>query len=339
MRNLSFFEIGVEERLKGNQLLKLAELIDWKKIGKELKHVHIRDESGAPGMSGYDKLKMYKAILLGQWHSLSDAKLEEALKVRLDFMNFVGLEIGERVPDETTICRFRNKLIERGIDQRLLIAINRELERLGLKIEKAAAAVVDATIIESAARPKRIIEMVIDREEEKVEAHMAEIIESADKDARWLKKGKRSYYGYKGFACTDSEDGYITKVDVTPANKAEVSYFEEFTTEIEATRILSDKGNASKHNRSVLKKRGIKDGIMIKAGKNKELRWTQRLFNRLISKQRFIIEQCFGTLKRKFQMHRASYLGLRKVAGQLRFKAMCFNLNKALNKVVLFTPA
>jgi IS5 family transposase len=78
MSTLSFFEIGVEERLKGNKLLALGELINWRGILKILNRVHRRDESQAAGKLGYDKLMMFKSILLGQWHSLSDPKLEEA---------------------------------------------------------------------------------------------------------------------------------------------------------------------------------------------------------------------------------------------------------------------
>jgi IS5 family transposase len=330
----SFFEIGVEERLKDNQLLRLSELVDWKKIARLLDKVHLRDESKSPGEKGYNKLSMFKALLLGQWHSLSDPKLEEALRVRLDFMRFTGFSLGEAIPDETTLCRFRNKLIAKNLDKKLFMEINKELERLGLKVEKAEAAVIDATIVSSVARPRKIIEMSIDREEElevKTTGFEFEIIESADKDARWLKKGNKSYYGYKGFIATDAPEGYIIKPHVTPANRAEVSEFERFIEGIDSTRMLSDKGYASKDNRKILKSLGIKDGLMHKAAKGKVLKDSQKLFNRLVSKKRYIVEQAFGTLKRKFRFDRASYFGLRKVEAQLTFKAMCFNLNKALN--------
>ena len=56
---------------------------------------------------------MFKAVLLGQWYSLSDPELEEALTVRLDFMMFTDLE--SNVPDETTLCRFRNLLIKKVV--------------------------------------------------------------------------------------------------------------------------------------------------------------------------------------------------------------------------------
>ena len=54
---------------------------------------------------------MFKSILLGQWHSLSDPGLEQSLRVRLDFLQFTGFTLGDNLPDETTFCRFRNKLI------------------------------------------------------------------------------------------------------------------------------------------------------------------------------------------------------------------------------------
>lgn len=52
------------------------------------------------------------------------------------------------------------------------------------------------------------------------------ISESADSDARWLKKGKKTFFGYKGFVATDSDDGFINLVKVESANVAEVNQLE-----------------------------------------------------------------------------------------------------------------
>jgi len=100
----------------------------------------------------------------------------------------------------------------------------------GLAVKPSAVAVIDATIIESAARPRKELEaMAIDRKEN--DAPTVEVNNdlrlSADNDARWLKKGNRSYFGYKGFVVVDAEDGYITKVHMTPANQSEVSTLED----------------------------------------------------------------------------------------------------------------
>jgi len=281
---------------------------------------------------------MYKAVLLGQWYNLSDPELEEALEVRLDFMLFTGLE-GE-VPDETTLCRFRNRLKDLGLDKILFDKINQTLEEIGLKVKECSGAVIDATIIESASRPKTTVEVIAqDRKEEDTEEKLKKnnITYAKDPDARWLKKGKKCYFGYKGFVATSEKDGYIEKVNVTPANRCEVKELENSLPDKKLGRIYADKGYASKDNRKMLKNKGIKDGILEKAVRGKELTCWQKKKNKLISKKRFIVEQAFGTLKRRFEFIKAAYITRAKVESQLILKATCFNLLKAVNKVQLVT--
>ena len=58
----SFFELGVKEHLgTENQLIKLSKIINWSKLLPQLDNVHKED-----GPRGYDPLKMFKAVLLGQ---------------------------------------------------------------------------------------------------------------------------------------------------------------------------------------------------------------------------------------------------------------------------------
>ena len=157
--------------------------------------------------------------------------------------------------------------------------------------------------------------------------------ESKDSDARWLKKGKRSYFGYKGFVRVDSDDGFIEQVKVTPANESEVKHLESLTSDLESKKVYADKAYHSAANEESLKKRGLKNGIMHRAFRNRPLSAREKLRNRLISKIRFRVEQCFGTLKRKFLCARAAYRGQPKVEMQLRLKSICYNLLKAANKV------
>ncbi len=51
--------------------------------------------------------------------------------------------------------------------------------------------------------------------------------------------------------------------------------------------------------------------------------------------KRFRVEQCFGTLKRRFRCSRATYFERDKVESQLFMKALCYNLLKALNLCAL----
>jgi len=84
---------------------------------------------------------MLKAVLLEQWHSLSDPELEHSLITRIDY---------------STLCRYRNWLAQDDTLSELLELINRQLTEKGLKIEKASAAVIDATIIPMSATTCRL---------------------------------------------------------------------------------------------------------------------------------------------------------------------------------------
>ena len=330
----SFFSFSALDRLsKDNLLVKLNKLIDWKRIEKRLKGLYKLEIQDKGGERPYDPLKMFKATLLGQWYSLSDPALEESLRVRLDFMLFTGFELLDGdVPDETTICRFRNRLIDKRLDKKLFREINSQLENLGLKVKNSSGSILDATLIESASRPKRVIEVQEDRKEETIKSPV-KIVESKDPDSRWLKKGKKFHFGYKGFVAVDEENGYINKIHVTSANVSEVNEINPLIEDCKSQRIYADKGYASNQNREILKQNNLKDGLMHKASRGKPLSKWEKIKNKLISKRRYKVEQCFGTIKRKFNFHRASYLQREKVESQFNFKAMCYNLLKAVRMV------
>jgi IS5 family transposase len=326
---MSFLVSEASSRLQKNSLVKISGLIDWESLRSQLGDL---GRSGY-GPEGYDPLKMLKALVLQAWHHLSDPSLEEALRVRLDFMVITGLT---EVPDETTICRFRNLLIKQGLLDKLLASINDQLEHKGFKVKASQGAILDATVISSAARPRRELEATpVDRfEEETVYEVKGKESCSKDPDATWLKKGKRSYFGYKGFMTTDKEDGFITHVHVTPAHASEVKELGRILPKLNLKgRLYADKGYASKENKDLLKQSKVKNGIMEKAKKNKPLSSCQKRFNRLISKVRYKVEQGFGTLKRKFKFDRASYQTTPKVHAQMVLKAVAFNLLKALNRL------
>ena len=97
--------------------------------------------------------------------------------------------------------------------------------------------------------------------------------------------------------------------------------------------LYADKAYPSVKNNEVLKAKGVKNRIMKKAARNRALSFWEKRFNYLVSKKRYLIEQSFGTLKRRFDMGRARYMSSQKVEGQLWLKATCFNLLKAVRQV------
>ena len=184
---MDIFSYEASRRVGSDDVLsKIDQLLDWRLIRQLLKDTLERSRLGP---AGYDPLLLFKCLLLGQWHGLSDPKLERALRVRLDFMIFCGLDLHDTVPDETTHCRFRNDLVKCGAYDDLLTEVCHQLEAHGLKLKEAEAAIIDASLVESAARPNKYIEPAEDRHEEETASADPIVSFSADDEARWVKKG------------------------------------------------------------------------------------------------------------------------------------------------------
>ena len=90
-------------------LLKLDQVIDWQPIEQYLNRQRIRYLRDHRGRPAYPLLSMFKAVLLGQWHSLSDPELEHSLITRIDFNLFCRFD-ELSIPDYSTLCRYRNWL-------------------------------------------------------------------------------------------------------------------------------------------------------------------------------------------------------------------------------------
>ena len=313
----------------------IAGMIHWKRIEKLLKRGLGKTDELTAGAKGYRCIEMFKILLLQQWYGLSDYDTEFAMKDRISFMRFVGVSLTESVPDHTTICSFRNALVEKKLLQALLDEVNKQLEQQGKLVKKGVA--VDASIISSAARPRKQVDIeivVCDREEGETPPHATlSVSYSRDKDAAWTKKGKELYYGYKAHTSVDVDTGVILAAHATPANYSDTGELEVLVQESSLPakcRVYADKGYTSAKNRKFLNKNRCKDGIMARAYRNKPLTERERKRNKLISKKRYIVERVFGTLKQHYDMARASYLGTAKVQGELLLSSLAYNLKRAL---------
>ena len=155
------------------RLERIVGLIDWSPMERLL--APLRAPTGRPG---YPPLALFRALLLAQWYQLSDPGLEEALADRLSFRRFCGFGLDDSTPDETTLCRFRAALAERGLAEALFAELNRQLDAKGLMLK--AGTLIDATLIEAAvARPPR-------SEGE---------VSTKDPEAGFTRRGQRSFFG------------------------------------------------------------------------------------------------------------------------------------------------
>lgn len=290
------------------RLERLVELVKWYRFEKLL--AELRDEAG-PGRPAYPALVMFKGLLLQALYGLSDAELEDALVDRLSFRRFLGLSLTDAVPDHTTFCRFRNRLTEAGLLEKLFAELDRQLEKAGVILKRGT--MLDATVIETgAAAPPRGERPATDPE--------------AGFAKRQGKPG--STYGYKAHVGVDEGSGLIRSLVVTPANVND-------TTPADAL-IRGDEravwGDAAYHTHArekALKTRGVKARLMRRPNKHHpELPARLARLNRLIARRRAAVETTFATLKRRMGLDRIRYVGLAKAHAQVLVAAMAFNLRR-----------
>jgi transposase, IS5 family len=273
-----------------------------------------RFEADGPGRPPFAPLLMLKALLLQQWYRLSDAELEEAINDRVSFRKFLGLSLQDAAPDHTTLCRFRNRLVEAGLSDRLFAEFAQQIEARGLVLKHGT--MIDASLVETPFRPASS-----DGTRPAVDADAAQT----------ARKGRQgTHYGYKMHAGVDAGSRLIRRIRLTAANVNDTVPADDLVVGDERA-VYADKGYAKQARRQGLRARGIKPRIMHKSwgGGPPLTRW-QRLHNQLIAPVRADVEGVFATLKRWFGYHRVRYRGLERNTSHLTLLALAYNMKRTL---------
>jgi transposase len=75
----------------------------WEVFRKPLAKALKRSDGARGGRPPYDPVMMFKVLVLQVLYSLSDDQAEFQIRDRLSFMRFLGLGLGDHVPDAKTI--------------------------------------------------------------------------------------------------------------------------------------------------------------------------------------------------------------------------------------------
>ncbi len=140
----SFADIFLGQR-KVNQTFfsQINTVIDWSPIRAIIEVAYTKGYNST-GRPCYDSLVLFKIELLRTRYGLSDGEVEDQVNDRLSFSRFAGLGMEDTVPDSTTVCRFRNVLVEADLYDTLLDEFNRQLEVKGVIVKHGA--ILDASI-------------------------------------------------------------------------------------------------------------------------------------------------------------------------------------------------
>ena len=88
---------------------------------------------------------MLRIHCMQQWFTLSDLAMEEAFFDTPIYREFAQLDAHGRIPDESTILRFRHRLEKHRLADQILATVNELLAAQGLLLKAGTA--VDATLI------------------------------------------------------------------------------------------------------------------------------------------------------------------------------------------------
>ena len=106
---MSFTSAYVSRRkLKSEFFTQMNKCIDWNAIEVQIKK-HYNKGTSVAGRPSYPGLLLFKMCLLQTWYGLSDYEVEEKVNDSLSFMQFVGLQLEDEVPDHSIISRFRTE--------------------------------------------------------------------------------------------------------------------------------------------------------------------------------------------------------------------------------------
>ena len=152
------------------------------RLGGADRAVHARRQTRPSAVPGGVLLRIH---FMQQWFTLSDPAMEEALHDMPLFRDFAGLGgWDDRLPDESTILRFRHVLEKHKLAERILATVNLLLGAKGLMLRSGT--VVDATLISAPSSTKNASG-------------------ERDPEMRQSKKGQQWFFGMKAHIGVDAD--------------------------------------------------------------------------------------------------------------------------------------
>lgn len=296
MRAPGFFDR--EERIAkldglGDPLVKIAKVVDWERFRPALDRAFRKPRKSNAGRKEYDRVLMFKVVVLQQLYNLSDEQVEYQIRDRYTFGRFLGLHQEDRVPDARTIWRYRERLKSSGAMEPLFAELGTQIEEQGYIARKGQ--IVDASIVQA---PRQR-----NTREDNAKVKGGEVPEDwsknkrrhKDVEARWTRKHGVSCYGYKNHISMDRKHGLVRGWEVTDAACHDHRVFEQVLDRTNTSgEVWADSAYRSREHERLLKAGGWRSHIYRKAYRNRPLSERSREANRKRSKVRATVEHVFA---------------------------------------------
>jgi IS5 family transposase len=243
------------------------------------------------GRQPHDLERMLRIYFLQQWFNLSDPQAEDSIYDSESMRRFVRVELGDgKVPDESTILRFRHRLEKHGLTELIFEAIGDLLSEHRLTLR--AGTIVDATIIAAPSSTKNATK-------------------TRDPEMKQTRKGGSWHFGMKLHIGTDRR-GTVHSLTATHAAASDIKPLPNLL-HGEETAIYGDQAYWKQEDREAFEARGVRYRVNRRAaGGNKNLSKRWRKINRARSRTRACCEHPFRIVKRLWGFDKTRYRGIAK---------------------------
>jgi len=297
--------LSTKRTRKREFLDEMTRVVPWQKLIALIEPHYPKGKTGRPPFGIATMLRIH---FMQQWFSLSDPAMEEALHDIPLYREFALLEGGvRRLPDESTILRFRHLLEAHALSGAMLATVNEILQAKGLMLKVGSA--VDATLIAAPSSTKKP--------------------GTRDPEMRQTQKGGSWYFGMKAHIGVDADSGLVHTVKCTSANVHDITVAHELL-HGEERIAFADAGYQG------IEKRGetgaLEWHVAMRPSKRRKLDKSKRLdgiyekIERLKASVRAKVEHPFRVLKCQFGYLKARYRGLAKNTAQIETQFALANL-------------
>ena len=290
-------DLSAKKTRKQVFLDQMEHVVPWAALVELIAPYYPQGKTGRPPFSLQTMLRVY---FMQQWFTLSDPAMEEAFFDTPLYREFAQLEEFARLPDESTILRFRHRLEKHKLTEQILATVNDILTQRGLLLKTGT--VVDATLIAAPTSTKN-----------KDKARDPEMHSS--------KKGNQWYFGMKAHIGADAESGLVHTVRGTSGHVSDVA---EANTLLHGQEFIGfgDAGYQGVEKRPDAKA-DVTWHIAMRPGKRPALDKDNEAdalldqAEKLKASVRAKVEHPFRVVKRQFGFVKVRYRGLKKNTAQL----------------------
>lgn len=312
----------------GNPLEKISSVIDFEMFRNTLEDgILNKDKKSNAGAKPYDVVMMFKIMILQRYYGLGDTQIEYQILDRLSFKKFLGLESGDKVPDEKTVWLFRENLTKSGLIEKIFEQFTKFLMSKGLIMNVGKMIDASFTIAprqrntrdeNKAIKEGRGNELWNDKPNKK---------KHKDIDARWTKKNKETFYGYKNHAKVDSKSKFINTFVVTSASVHDSQATEDLLTEKDkGQELYADSAYTGKNQEKTIAKYEMVNKVHEKGYRDNPLTDDQKKNNTEKSKTRARVEHVFGFMEQSMNGLKLKSVGIIRATSIIGLINLTYNL-------------